>query len=106
MLNKLWRVASIQPEAGDSVKTRHYEVGTESGSDRVTIWQSQFSQSAATRSHPPPHAGCPRGDPGPLSVLTSSPWRSSLGDRQSLQRFPIPLRQIRSCFVSTLTETH
>src|SRR5437867_2733723 len=24
-----------------------------------------------TRSHPPPHAGCPRGDPGPLSVLTS-----------------------------------
>jgi len=25
-----------------------------------------------TRSHPPPHAGCPRGDPGPLPVLTSS----------------------------------
>ncbi len=24
-----------------------------------------------TRSHPPPHAGCPRGDPGPLPVLTS-----------------------------------
>src|SRR6266852_3401553 len=23
------------------------------------------------RSHPPPHAGCPRGDPGPLPVLTS-----------------------------------
>jgi len=23
-----------------------------------------------TRSHPPPHAGCPRGDPGPLPVLT------------------------------------
>ena len=22
-----------------------------------------------TRSHPPPHAGCPRGDPGPLPVL-------------------------------------
>src|SRR5258707_12692834 len=21
-------------------------------------------------SHPPPHAGCPRGDPGPLAVLT------------------------------------
>src|SRR2546429_4561877 len=75
MLNKLWRVASIQPEAGDSVKTRHYEVGTESGSDRVTIWQSQFSQSAATRSHPPPHAGCPRGDPGPLPVLTPSRQR-------------------------------
>src|SRR6202171_1503092 len=26
----------------------------------------------ATRSLPPPHAGCPRGDPGPLRVLTSS----------------------------------
>ncbi len=26
-----------------------------------------------TRSHPPPHAGCPRGDPGPLAVLTSLP---------------------------------
>ena len=26
---------------------------------------------AVTRSHPPPHAGCPRGDPGPLPVLTS-----------------------------------
>ncbi len=25
-----------------------------------------------TRSPPPPHAGCPRGDPGPLPVLTSS----------------------------------
>jgi len=24
-----------------------------------------------TRSHPPPHAGCPPGDPGPLPVLTS-----------------------------------
>ena len=24
------------------------------------------------RSHPPPHAGCPRGDPGPLPVLTRS----------------------------------
>src|SRR5207237_2510336 len=24
-----------------------------------------------TRSLPPPHAGCPRGDPGPLPVLTS-----------------------------------
>jgi len=23
-----------------------------------------------TRSLPPPHAGCPRGDPGPLPVLT------------------------------------
>ncbi len=27
--------------------------------------------STVTRSHPPPHAGCPRGDPGPLPVLTS-----------------------------------
>src|SRR5216110_3311419 len=25
------------------------------------------------RSLPPPHAGCPRGDPGPLAVLTQ--WR-------------------------------
>jgi hypothetical protein len=25
---------------------------------------------ALIRSHPPPHAGCPRGDPGPLAVLT------------------------------------
>src|SRR5947207_380741 len=25
------------------------------------------------RSHPPPHAGCPRGDPGPLAVLTHHP---------------------------------
>ncbi len=25
------------------------------------------------RSHPPPHAGCPHGDPGPLPVLTPAP---------------------------------
>src|SRR5438105_9247158 len=29
-------------------------------------------------SHPPPHAGCPRGDPGPLWVLTPAPLSRSL----------------------------
>jgi len=32
---------------------------------------------AQTRSHPPPHAGCPRGDPGPLPVLYSSTHKAS-----------------------------
>src|SRR6267142_5627010 len=31
---------------------------------------SNNSTGATIRSHPPPHAGCPRGDPGPLPVLT------------------------------------
>src|ERR1700675_4037819 len=42
----------------------------------------------STRSHPPPQAGCPRGDPGPLAVLTSSaptelgnPTLEDLGNR-------------------------
>jgi LmbE family N-acetylglucosaminyl deacetylase len=30
-------------------------------------WRARSS--ACGRSHPPPHAGCPRGDPGPLPVL-------------------------------------
>jgi len=49
-----------------------YAVSTESGSDRVTILAISIHSQSATGSHPPPHAGCPRGDPGPLSVLTSS----------------------------------
>src|SRR6266404_254572 len=35
-----------------------------------------------TRSHPPPHAGCPRGDPGPLPVLYSSTHNANILDRQ------------------------
>src|SRR5207248_9877994 len=34
-----------------------------------------------TRSLPPPHAGCPRGDPGSLPVLTPLPLSSSLMKR-------------------------
>src|SRR5207302_9144579 len=34
-------------------------------------WISVNELSGTIRSHPPPHAGCPRGDPGPLPVLTS-----------------------------------
>src|SRR3989442_15246338 len=39
-------------------------------------------------SHPPPHAGCPRGDPGPLAVLTqrcglTTRW-SRAGDKAQL----------------------
>src|SRR5437016_561832 len=50
------------------------------------------------RSHPPPQAGCPLGDPGPLAVLTRfvalqsvSSWtfsvRRELGSLRSLVRF-------------------
>src|SRR5947207_12226237 len=31
----------------------------------------ELGDASSTRSLPPPHAGCPRGDPGPLPVLTS-----------------------------------
>src|SRR6267142_5612907 len=37
---------------------------------------SNNSTGATIRSHPPPHAGCPRGDPGPLAVLHSWHWDS------------------------------
>src|SRR2546426_12754324 len=37
--------------------------------------------------------------------VATAPGTDSLPLR-SFQCFPIPLRQIRSCFVSTLTETH
>src|SRR2546421_5724123 len=41
-------------------------------SDRVATDSKNRVCQDVTRSHPPPHAGCPRGDPGPLPVLTSS----------------------------------
>ena len=48
---------------------------------RSRYWYSSFVPLAAfsswfprlIRSHPQPHAGCPRGDPGPLAVLTHWP---------------------------------
>jgi len=46
------------------------EVSTGSASDRVAIFAMVETSRAITRLHPPPHAGCPRGDPGPLPVLT------------------------------------
>src|SRR5437763_9351821 len=46
-------------------------VSTGSGSDRVAVIARIEIAGVVTRSHPPPHAGCPRGDPGPLPVLTS-----------------------------------
>jgi WD40 repeat protein len=48
------------------------EVSTASGSDRVIVLANLTVARIETRSHPPPHAGCPRGDPGPLAVLTAS----------------------------------
>ncbi len=33
------------------------------------------SEVPVANSHPPPHAGCPRGDPGPLPVLTRIHYR-------------------------------
>ena len=48
------------------------EVSTGSGSDRVIVLANLTVAWIETRSHPPPHAGCPRGDPGPLPVLTAS----------------------------------
>ena len=67
---------------------------TGSGSDRVGLAINNISMSwvaenaslqcgelntSQTRSHPPPHAGCPRGDPGPLPVLYSSTHEKSSG---------------------------
>ena len=49
------------------------EVSTGSGRDRVIVMPNSTVAWIETRSHPPPRAGCPRGDPGPLPVLTSSP---------------------------------
>ena len=46
-------------------------VSTGSGSDRVAAYARNRDRRVVTRSHPPPHASCPRGDPGPLPVLTS-----------------------------------
>jgi hypothetical protein len=37
------------------------------------VTRSRARVALMIRSHPPPHAGCPRGDPGPLPVLTLSP---------------------------------
>jgi len=66
------------------------QVSTGSGSDRVQPFKSVDLKGHAvcilmridpfamndveslTRSHPPPHAGCPRGDPGPLPVRCRS----------------------------------
>jgi error-prone DNA polymerase len=47
------------------------EVRTGSGNDRVSTKRKIEMDGTLTRSHPPPHAGCPRGDSGPLPVLTS-----------------------------------
>jgi hypothetical protein len=47
-------------------------VSTGSGSDRVTVLAISTVAWVETRSLPPPHAGCPRGGPGPLPVLTPS----------------------------------
>src|SRR5712692_4495515 len=43
------------------------------------------------RSHPPPRAGCPRGDPGPLPVLALSAGAVAQAERHDLlqQRFVI-----------------
>ena len=56
---------------------RHRDIRTASGSDRPKtkpekrrVCQNAYHQRRVLgRSHPPPHAGCPRGDPGPLPVL-------------------------------------
>src|SRR5438045_787561 len=46
------------------------------------------------RSHPPPHAGCPRGDPAPLAVLTRSRfqryWFQSKDENVSCQSNQFP----------------
>ena len=59
-------------------------VSTGSDSDRVAVLEKSrlgdgrevfltvLDNVGPTRSLPPPHAGCPRGDPGSLPVLT--PW--------------------------------
>jgi len=45
-------------------------VRTESGSDRIIEGNGVDQVDSQDRSLPPPHAGRPRGDPGPLPVLT------------------------------------
>jgi len=67
------------------------------GSTKVQRVASQLQVEGGTRSLPPPHAGCPRGDPGSLPVLNlpdhSSPLptvRTEIGTAP-LPSFPISL---------------
>src|SRR5712691_2004821 len=55
----------VSPESSEiqRVDLRH-EVSTASDSDRVTFDLKDCACRDLTRSQPPPHAGCPRGDPG------------------------------------------
>src|SRR5947208_3011919 len=62
----------------------------------------QFQTDFLIRSHPPPHAGCPRGHPGPLPVLTLIAPRHSVecaGHRWQTPRTPRRFAPVkpRSC---------
>src|SRR5712692_2986290 len=62
----------VSPESfGIQRADLRHEVSTGSDSDRVTFDLKDCACRDLTQSQPQPHAGCPRGDPGPLPVLTS-----------------------------------
>src|SRR5437868_8156920 len=77
-VNKQSAAAAVQPgviknescatEASISIVSEPRAVAT--GSYAQLSINSYFVSYFLIRSHPPPQAGCPLGDPGPLAVLT------------------------------------